>query len=59
MAQDSSKTNAQQPAKESKTWQEARMQPRVRPQWDPKEKANELLDAMDREGRLFRRSDRT
>ena len=39
-------------------WQDARTQPRVRPQWDPKEKANELLDQMERGGRLFQRTSR-
>jgi len=34
------------------TWQEARSQPRVRPQWNPAELANQLLDDMERGGRL-------
>lgn len=33
-------------------WKQARSQPRVRPQWDPAELANELLDEMEREDRL-------
>lgn len=51
-------TGTETRTKESLTWQEARTQPRVRPQWDPKEKANALLDDLEREGRLFRRADR-
>lgn len=35
-------------------WQQARSQPRVRPQWDPAELANKLLDDMERGGRLDR-----
>ena len=34
------------------TWHDARKQPRVRPQWNPVELANKLLDDMAAEGRL-------
>lgn len=33
-------------------WKDARSQPRVRPQWDPAKLGNEMLDEMEREGRL-------
>lgn len=35
-------------------WKKARPQPRVRPQWNPVELANQLLDEMERGGRLER-----
>ena len=58
MAQDEKHPTEAKPSTEPMTWKDARMQPRVRPQWDPKEKANELLDEMERGGRLFRRDKR-
>lgn len=33
-------------------WHHARPQARVRPQWDPQELANQLLDEMEKNGRL-------
>lgn len=33
-------------------WKNARPQPRVRPQWDPAKLGNEMLDEMERNGRL-------
>ena len=35
------------PKREERTWKETKTQARVRPQWNPLELANELLDQME------------
>lgn len=53
--QDDKKQSADNAEVPAIPWQNARAQPRVRPQWDPVELANKLLDDMERGGRLDRR----
>ncbi len=49
---DSHEKKKDEPKVPARTYSETRMQPRVRPQWDPAELARKYLDDMESDGRL-------